>query len=259
MPICAVSPQIIECLSGPQLLRGPVTNFLRTLCECYPQLTEMRFRTYVPSPGLSQRLETQGTIVPEWLADAEKRATETSTSLWDALAGMVLRERKQLPRAVYSEALVHPHNERERTFLLTRQEILDWGIDSIGPRIRDQDGLALCSEVRVLEGYTAHIPMLDFVCERDEANKATISAMLQLIGQAGVIAHSGNSYHFYGVSLLTFDEWTRFMGQALLLAPFVDARFIAHRLLDGESRLRIFAKTKQPNVPVVEECICPIQ
>jgi len=156
---------------------------------------------------------------------------------------------------VFVEALAHQHSEFEKTFVLTRQEILNGGIDSIQDRLGRNDGLAVCSQVRVLAGYSAHIPMLDFACAPTKANQGAISSMLGVIGQAGVIVNSGNSFHFLGISLLTADEWIRFMGQALLLAPFIDARFMAHRLFDGECRLRVFARNKVPQVPVIEKCV----
>lgn len=255
MSICERSPELMQLLRGPELLHLPVTSFLRNLCIYCPSITELRFRTYLYTPGLSERLKANNVIVAEDLALAEKVASDAGATLWEVLAGMVLRQGKELPRAVFVEALSHHHSEFERTFVLTRQEVLRGDIDSIHERHHIDVGLALCSEVRVLEGYTAHIPMLDFICAPTEANQTAISTMLEAIGQVGVIVNSGHSYHFVGASLLTTDEWVRFVGQALLLAPFIDARFLGHRLFDGECRLRVFARNKSSQAPFVERCI----
>lgn len=255
--MCNVGQELMELLGNSALSGRPVTSFLRNLCTCCPSITEMRFHTYLPTPGLSERLKTWKTIDPEWLAAAQRTASDTGATLWDALAQSVMKQGKRLPRDVFVEALAHRHSEFERTFVLTRQEVSDGGIDSIGKRLRREEGLALCSEVRVLAGYAAHIPMLDFACATTTANQTAISTMLGVIGQTGVIVNSGNSYHFLGASLLTSDEWVRFMGQALLLAPFIDVRFIGHRLFDGECRLRVLGRNKlRQRTPLVETCIC---
>jgi len=83
------------------------------------------------------------------------------------------------------------------------------------------------------------------------------------MGMTGLLQVNSLSLHLVqkspvrsvGATLLSNDEWVRFMGRALLLAPFVDARFIAHRLLDGECCLRVFAKSKTPPTPLIESCI----
>jgi hypothetical protein len=95
----------------------------------------------------------QDVLDHDLLARAEKVALESGKGLWDALAGIVIREGKQLPRNIYVDALTHCHDKLEKTFVLTRQEILDGGIDSITQRLSDQEGLSLCSEVRN-QGYT---------------------------------------------------------------------------------------------------------
>ncbi len=218
-------------------------------------IAEMRFRTYRPTPGLSDRLKGWKTIDPESLAYAEKIASEAGTSLWNALTEIVVKQGKQLPSDVYIEALAHRHSESEKTLVLNRGEIAESGIESIVVRLQSEEGLALCSELRLSAGYNAHIPMLDFACATTPANKAAIASMLRVIAQTGVVVNSGKSYHFLGISLLTNDEWVRFMGQGLLLAPFIDARYVGHRLSDGECTLRIFAQNKVPQIPSIEICV----
>ena len=257
MPIPDVNPELVEIMRSGQLQGSSVTTFLRVLCAHCPSITELRFRTYSLTPGLSERLKTRETNVPDWLSRAEESARNSETTLWDALAKAVIRHSEQLPREVFVEALAHHHSDLERTFILTRQEVLEGGIDFVQTRLDADEGLALCSELRILDGYAVHIPMLDFACATTEANRATISMMLDVIGQTGVLANSGNSYHFIGISFLRGDEWIRFMGRALLLAPFVDVRFMGHRLFDGECRLRIFARHKAPQVPSIEMCVHP--
>jgi hypothetical protein len=256
MPTFQVNSKLMKLLRMGALIGSPVTTFLRELCAHNPSIAEMRFRTYGLTPGLSERLVTHKDIAPRWLVAAQKAASATGVGLWDSLAASVIRKGKDLPRNVFVEALTHEHSEAERTLVLTRQEILDGRAVSIGQQTNQDEGISLCSEIRVKEGYQVHLPMLDFACNPTEANQAAISSMLVVIKQAGIILNSGNSYHFLGVSLLTGEEWARFMGHALLLAPFIDVRYIGHRLIDGECRLRVFASNKNPQTPVIEQCIC---
>jgi len=241
-------------LLGNNVLPGePVTKFIHALCGHYPNIAELRFRKYVPTDGLSERLRSLKAPDSKWLTAAKSIALQTGTMLWSVVAEMVIKEGKQLPRDALIEALVHRHTESERTLVLTRREMLHGGLKLIAKGLRGAESLALCSEVRLIEGHGAHIPMLDFACAKTPANQSAICSMLREIGQNGVVVDSGKSYHFLGASILTSDEWIRFMGRALLFAPFIDTRFIGHRLLDGECTLRLTAKGGK--IPSIEICI----
>jgi hypothetical protein len=248
------SLECTEMLASGQLLGHPVTEFLRALCVNNASIAELHFRSYNPTPNLGERLNV-GKVPSPWLSRAQDTASKAGVSLWEALAGMVIRDGAHLPRNVFVEALAHHHSDIEKTISVGRETILDANTDFFKDSIGAADGLAVCSGLRLRAGYTVHIPMLDFVCSPTPANRATISTMLEVIEQQGVIVNSGNSYHFFGLTFLTNDEWVRFMGQALLLAPFVDTRFIGHRLLDGECTLRVFARHKHPQIPVIESCV----
>jgi len=239
-----------QLLDNNVLPGEPVTRFINALCGRYPNFAELRFRKYVPTDGLSERLKSlkapdRSGIVDhhppesapdgEWLTAAKSIALQTGTMLWNVVAEMVMKEGKQLPRDALIEALVHRHSESERTLVLTRREMSDGGLKLITQGLRGTESLALCSEVRLI------------------ANQSAICSMLGEIGQNGVVVDSGKSYHFLGASILTSDEWIRFMGRALLFAPFIDTRFIGHRLLDGECTLRLTAKDGK--IPSIERCI----
>ncbi len=102
-----------------------------------------------------------------------------------------------------------------------------------------------CEDTRV-----KHIPMMDFRCEPSSRNlKLVVEAMRRVGQQDGVVLESGRSYHYYGFNLLDEAGWLDFMYRNLLLTPFVDARYIGHRLLAGIARLRITASRGKPTVP----------
>src|SRR6266403_4577038 len=202
-----------QLLDNNVLPGEPVTRFINALCGRYPNFAELRFRKYVPTDGLSERLKSlkapdRSGIVDhhppgsapdgEWLTAAKSIALQTGTMLWNVVAEMVMKEGKQLPRDALIEALVHRHSESERTLVLTRREMSDGGLKLITQGLRGTESLALCSEVRLIEGYGAHIPMLDFACAKTPANQSAICSMLGEIGQNGVVVDSGKSYHFLG-------------------------------------------------------------
>jgi hypothetical protein len=255
-----VSPQIKRLLARNYTGRL-ITDFLRDFWAVTPSIAEIRFRTYLREPGLDKRIgaliKTRKIIFAKLSAHLRRRATGHGCSLWETLARTSAKHDLPIPEQLLREALVHYHSEKERTFVVPRREFVEGGIESLLKRIDVNESLSICSEVRIDRGFTMHLPLLDFACPISNVNRSTIEKMLGLIGHAGVLANSGNSYHFVGVSLLTADEWVRFIGQSLLLSPFVDARFLGHRLFDGECRLRVFASnsTMKISTPIVQSII----
>jgi len=70
----------------------------------------------------------------------------------------------------------------------------------------------LASKVILKDGSEAHIPMMDFYCERFE----TKEEILPKIGEYmkpfhGFILDSGNAYHFWGTQLMNKKEWQNFL------------------------------------------------
>lgn len=62
------------------------------------------------------------------------------------------------------------------------------------------------------------------------------------------IYSSGRSYHAYGASILTFEEWAKWLGEMLLINTpgennIVDVRWIGHSLKRSQSFLRLTANS----------------
>ena len=93
--------------------------------------------------------------------------------------------------------------------------------------------------------------MLDFRCPHSpQAIIFLKNAMLALGQRKGVLVESPRSYHYYGLELIPEEELNKFLGHALLIAPIVDGRYIAHRLTDGACRLRIGAVRNKGFTPL---------
>lgn len=121
--------------------------------------------------------------------------------------------------------------------------------------------LAVCSRCTRADGTVGHLPMLDFraeACNKSAATARTLEliakALIAIHAPEGVVINSGNSYHYYGFELVTEAKWRKFMLNCLLLEPFVDVRYIAHRLLSGGAALRITSSSEKP-MPHVVACI----
>lgn len=95
-----------------------------------------------------------------------------------------------------------------------------------------------------------HIPMIDFECNMEKAR-----SIAQKIGMPGAIIASGNSYHFYGFSLLSHEKNVNFLNSIKNLDG-VDTGWTYYQLKRGYSNLRItpaLGKFSQPcfveNIP----------
>ena len=127
-----------------------------------------------------------------------------------------------------------------RTYTVPGECITSGELGRIVDALPEGSALAVYSQV-ILEAETeAHIPLLDFRCRRSRENLArVVLAMRAIDSGGGVILNSGNSYHYYGLSLLTNREWREFVGKCLLVESLVDVRNLGHCLIDGEAALRI--------------------
>jgi hypothetical protein len=227
-----------------------VWHFLPFLFECHPEIAQIRVQTYRPAPKLSERLK--GAISEaeqEHLLRVDQVRKETGVPFWDVLLGVAMRE-GTLDTKLAQSALLHDFEQLATTFTFDRSEFSLAALEEINKQVSSEEGLVLCSKVVLSTGDSLHIPMMDFRCPPSPSNARAIELLLRKTGQEeGILVESGHSYHLYCTSLLTSDEWTRFMAVCLLLAPVTDPRYIAHRLTDGECRLKISSlDRKKPSI-----------
>jgi hypothetical protein len=213
-----------------------------------PEVKEFHFETFRPGPGLSDRLRAlvKNKNDGKLLLDAERISSENGIPFWEALAGIAM-VREGFHEDFIRAALFHVPNPATITFSLSATDLVNHGISKIVRQVAEGNALAICSKVRLGSGDSMHIPMMDFACPCSNPNANAVLKMLQIVGQHdGILAESGRSYHFYGASLLTHENWIDFMARNLLFAPFADPRYIAHRLADGQCRLRIHSERPTP-------------
>ena len=249
----ASSPGLPSARSLLDALREkPVFDFFPVLCELRPQIEAIRFATYRRRPGLSQRLKDRLTSGDDALRQAAEKLSAEGVEFWDALLSLAM-QRGVLRESFVEAALLHNFNLPERNFELGRERLMGGAISTIVPQLSPGEGLLVRSQLRLGSGAAAYLPMLDFSCPCRGGNAYAIQSLVEAAGAPeGVLVRSGQSYHFYGIELLSEKEWLRFMALALLFAPVTDSRYNAHRLLDGECRLKI-VDSEGGKIPVIEE------
>ena len=114
------------------------------------------------------------------------------------------------------------------------------------------DGFALCSRVQMKKGERAHIPMLDMASYLEwEFEEDLVDIRLALKPQKGYLLETDYSTHFYGINLMSDQEWERYM-RRLATKPEIDQGFIDASLKRGYAALRLFTypphKTIEPSV-----------
>ncbi len=225
-----------------QLCGKDVNAYFPELCRLYPEITEIRFLTYRPAPGLTERLNNVLSPEEKALRDTAEQVSETTgIPFWDSLLSISMH-RGETPERFVDAALVHNADPGAKTFPLTREQLWSGGIAKLFDQLPRGHGLVVCSRLRVASGDIVQIPMLDFLCPCLPKNAMAIRRMLHCVGlDEGILVESGRSYHFYGVALMSQEEWVTFMAKCLLFSPFTDPRYIAHRLADGECALKVFS------------------
>jgi hypothetical protein len=225
-----------------------------TLPRLIRSLAMLTFHTYFPGPGLEERLaESTDATLREIFQRAQQLRALSGDDLpyWESI--IVSSWSTARLDMLIDQALRHDvAREANTRFDIRTNELTPDRIRQAVACLAPGWVLALCSRCEALDGSERHIPMMDFRCVPSPMNLERTRIALEQLGQKrGAILESGRSYHYYGFELQNRDQWIEFMARSLLLAPFVDARFIAHRLIEGTSVLRITSSERKPRVPSV--------
>lgn len=199
--------------------------------EVLPEVSTFQFLAYAPTHGAPARLGSSG-----------------GGHLRSALADSTLS-----PDDIAEQMLCHGRRHGvSRVLTVTSAELTrSWMHRELGT-IGNDEVLAFTSRVTLRNRRVAHVPLMDFACERSDRHLDLLrSALPRIVQGPGALLDSGRSYHFYGAELLSPPAWRRFLAQAVLLAPLTDVRYVAHRLMDGECVLRLTSNRLKPVEPRV--------
>lgn len=148
-------------------------------------------------------------------------------------------------------------HDNPQTYLRSREKITVVNLKKKISSLKEGSVLSVLSRVKQ-KNRTFHIPMMDFSCQDYfgkkvslEQNLSDINCFLREEGyNRGAILFSGRSFHYYGTTLITEEQWQAFLGDCLL-SGLADRRFIGHRLKDKCSSLRLSACPLRPKIPKV--------
>lgn len=231
----------------------PITTALVRLICSLQQVAQVSFVFYKPAPGLDERLAGNQDTLSEVRNIAEELRATYGIPFWDSILAICMK-RGQIPDQYVDLAILHDRSPDERVVSLESDELSEAAVHSMIKSLEDGTALAFSSKVKLRNGETAHIPLMDFRCDPSATNSKIVQRALSAMGQgSGLLVESGRSYHFYGSRLQSRDEWVRFLAMAILFSPIVDVRYIAHRLADGACRLRISSSRNKSFTPVVCE------
>ncbi|MCB0370068.1 MAG: hypothetical protein KDD45_11750 [Bdellovibrionales bacterium] len=154
-------------------------------------------------------------------------------------------------------------DEREVMVIISEELSLDWLENKI-KELNEGWEFSMHSNIVLRNGEIMHLPMIDFnfevmskelegVIEYRMGKKDILLSYKDILYDMSIYS-SGRSYHGYGKSIITNEQWIEFTTAIILLnytyniddySIIVDNRWIAHRLLAKYSCLRWSNQTSQ--------------
>ena len=217
-----------------------------SLVSAYSQIKGIRLAEYDAPPTLERRvvLDEQD---KDRVGDALKlRSAVPGLAFWDAIMLSMVRYG---PRHRLLEAALF-HTVPIRYIELSREEVADGAITTALKALPEGRGLGMNSTIRLIDGVLASIPMLDIHCKVSEIADGLVAAVCKrLLNCRWLMFDSGDSYHCYGLALLTQAQTSELQTRALFFTPIVDKNWLAHQALAGSSSLRLGIAPGKPRVP----------
>ena len=156
---------------------------------------------------------------------------------------------EEIPKTPLLPVLLY-HDPSKDTASSKRSDITVENLNRIISSLPEDSVLGVLSGV-IVRDREFHLPIMDFACRESPENLAKIEQFLRILGHnKGVILTSGRSYHYYGVGLMSEEQWLSFLGDCGL-SGLADPRYIFHRLKDICGILRLSACPLRPKIPKV--------
>lgn len=183
------------------------------------------------------------------IADALDLRASTCLPFWECLLQLISVRDVAAPTLL---TLAKRHNRQSDTAeLILRERVTVEGLVALVDSLARGTTLALSSRVRCSDGVKRHIPMLDFHCRESAHNDLLVRQIAEALEIKGYLAHSGQSYHFYGAQLISEDELIQFLSKSLLYCPVIDRAWIAHQLIERACGLRISPGKNYTGYPTI--------
>jgi len=196
-------------------------------------------------------LQQRGTLTFDENAIIERaQALRSSTLLpfWEALMLSCFGEARDLARLL-QEATFH-QSHADSLIRISREEVLAGRLADLVDEQPAGYHLSFSSRIELVGEETKQLLLLDFHCPQSSENDHLVSNVCsQLYRGTTMVFTSGQSYHALGVELADEHRFRDFLTRSLLFAPIVDARYVAHQLLEGACALRLSNSVDKPNRP----------
>ena len=233
------------------MIGADTSDVISAILEASPEIESLNVFEYEHPSLIQERLQL--TLDEQQLVSAamELRA-HTVMPFWEALL-LTCFEKPTGYERIMSEALYHQHH-RSSLSRISRQAVAAGQLKKCA-RVDYVNPQSLSSLVQVQGGKEMHLVLLDFHCPETHYNDRLVSQACRLLfsGKVFVLA-SGESYHAIGEYIVSWKVLQGLLTKSLLLAPIVDARYIAHQLLEHACALRIGSsgiKVRRPTVKMV--------
>jgi hypothetical protein len=217
-------------------------DFISYFRASFPEVTKFHFYIYKPHLGAAAQLVASGKEVPNLFAE---RKWQFEKKVIEAVRNNSTHE------SHITNMLRHDPKESDSLICVEANDLETWLLKTLD-KIEEDEAIGWTSLCIDSVNKFCHLPMMDFSCDVSLQNLAFIKKAMEFMGEKkGIFVNSGNSYHYYGLSVIPTLQWHHFMTQCILLGPFTDVRYIAHRLLSGYCILRISPSRLKQKIPQI--------
>jgi hypothetical protein len=244
--------KVVPGASVADLVGLSAAQVINLLPHFLTNVSQYTFLRYTPTKGVDERVRQR--VGPD-LQSELARFEIAAPKLFERIRGLAALTVAMTASSTESLEEMLSHDESRETnleFSIDASILMTIGIGPSVAALEPQEALGLSSVCTLNDGQPGHIPLLDFSLSLSDENQTLVENAARLLGlQHALVLNSGRSYHVYGLCIFSQNEWIKFLARALLLAPMVDVRYVAHRLIAGHAVLRINAtptKFSEPRV-----------
>jgi hypothetical protein len=209
----------------------------------FPKIEIYTFSKYSPAPGLEDRLQSKmNPSLTSLFDDATRlRIGNNEMPYWESI--LLSAKNSSDIKVIMKEAIRHEATPKNHRVSVSNKAISFDQLLLNQLSLPKHHALSICSLVKKKNSDERfHLPIMDMRCKPTAANLEKCKYAFNHLGFPGIILNSGKSYHYYGLKILSQEEWVSFMGKCLLLTPLSDVRYVGHRLMEGLGDLRITEK-----------------
>jgi hypothetical protein len=202
-------------------------------------------------PPMSERL-TDHRSCDYFISRGQIFSQQHSLPFWSSVLLTAQASYADVPQRLFDAARFHrPATASARSATVNADDLTPESLQRRLDALESNEFLMVSSQVLTRDGVSMHLPLLDLSIPYSTRNTRLARRAVESLGIPGVLFKTERSYHFYGVRLLSEDEYLHtFLGQALLFAPLTDQRWIAHQLLDGFAVLGLSRRSASKSIPV---------